>query len=147
VGQIPAGDAQALTNAEKAASTYSWIQAARPAIPGISWRESLSELGIVKAWPIVRTRAREVTKSEPDRMFFKVPGLRNIGKPGPIFTTAKWTLDDAVSRMSEYQLGKQLDAARFNRSLLDEVSDGRNSAEYVKPPVLPKSTAKRQSRI
>jgi cytochrome c peroxidase len=51
----------------------------------------------------------EVTKNEVDKMMFKVPSLRNVAKTGPYFHDGSVkTLDEAVSKMAEYQLGKQL---------------------------------------
>jgi cytochrome c peroxidase len=42
-------------------------------------------------------------------MMFKVPSLRNVAKTGPYFHDGSVkTLDEAVSKMAEYQLGKQL---------------------------------------
>ena len=55
----------------------------------------------------------KVTKSEADRMVFKVPSLRNIEKTGPYFHNGKVaTLDQAVAQMGEYQLGKRLSDGR-----------------------------------
>ena len=42
-------------------------------------------------------------------MFFKVPSLRNIAKTGPYFHDGSSAeLEDAVKRMAEHQLGKDL---------------------------------------
>jgi cytochrome c peroxidase len=77
-------------------------------------------------------------------LFFKVPSLRNIDKTGPYFHTGKVaTLEEGVKEMAEYQLGRQLkddeiaSIVTFLRTLTGEIP-----AEYVKPPQLPKSTAK-----
>jgi cytochrome c peroxidase len=50
-----------------------------------------------------------VTGSEADRFFFRVPSLRNVERTAPYFHdgTAK-TLSDAVSVMARYQLGRKL---------------------------------------
>jgi cytochrome c peroxidase len=53
----------------------------------------------------------EVTKNDADKMMFKVPSLRNVGKTGPYFHDGSVkTLDEAVSKMAEHQLGKNLTA-------------------------------------
>lgn len=102
-------------------------------------------LGAVKPWPDTSDPGREkVTKSEADHMVFKVPSLRNVEKTAPYFHNGKVeTLEQAISRMAEYQLGKTLpeekvkSIATFLKALTGEVP-----AEYVKEPVLPKSTSK-----
>ena len=98
-----------------------------------------------------RTRALDdpgrfkVTKAEADKGVFKVPSLRNVEKTGPYFHDGKVaSLDQAVRDMAEYQLGKTLtdDAGEADRHV-PEGADGQGSIpEYIKPPVLPKSTAK-----
>jgi cytochrome c peroxidase len=53
----------------------------------------------------------DVTKSEDDRFFFKVPRLRNVAKTAPYFhdgSVAK--LEDAVAIMAKVQLGRTLAA-------------------------------------
>jgi len=69
-----------------------------------------SRLGIVKNWPDKRDTGRfQVTGHERDRLIFKVPGLRNVSKTAPYFHNgAVETLDEAISLMAGYQLGKQL---------------------------------------
>jgi cytochrome c peroxidase len=85
----------------------------------------------------------QVTKNEGDKMLFKVPSLRNAAKTGPYFHNGKVpTLEQAVARMAQYQLGKTLKPAEIDsivvwlRSLTGEIP-----AEYIKAPELPKSTA------
>lgn len=53
-----------------------------------------------------------VTKSEDDRFFFKVPSLRNVEQTAPYFHdgSAK-TLEEAVDVMAKYQLGRKLKPA------------------------------------
>ena len=97
--------------------------------------------------PLIRltnTVSEKVTKSEADRMVFKVPSLRNIEKTAPYFHNGKVeTLSDAISRMAEYQLGKTLapekvkSIATFLRALTGDIP-----AAYIKQPELPKSTVK-----
>jgi cytochrome c peroxidase len=50
-----------------------------------------------------------VTKNDADRMFFKVPTLRNIELTYPYFHDGSvWTLEEAVSLMGRHQLGIEL---------------------------------------
>jgi cytochrome c peroxidase len=67
------------------------------------------KLGLVKEYDTKDLGRFEVTKSEADKKFFKVPSLRNVAKTGPYFHDGSIkTLEQAVSIMAEYQLGKQL---------------------------------------
>jgi cytochrome c peroxidase len=101
--------------------------------------------GVVKPWPDTSDTGREqVTKSEADRMMFKVPSLRNIEKTGPYFHNGKTaTLEEAVSKMGEYQLGKSLSPVQVNSIITWlKTLTGDLPADYIKLPPLPKSTAK-----
>ncbi len=103
------------------------------------------KLGVTKAWPDASDPGREkVTKSPADRMVFKVPSLRNIEKTGPYFHNGKvTTLEQAVSTMAEYQLGKALpDTHVKSISAWLKTLTGEVPAEYIKEPPLPKSTEK-----
>ena len=67
------------------------------------------KLGLVKEYPTEDLGRFEVTKNEADKKFFKVPSLRNVAKTGPYFHDGSVkTLEEAVSKMAEYQLGKNL---------------------------------------
>ena len=68
------------------------------------------KLGVQKPWPNQKDQGRfDLTKKEADKMFFKVPSLRNIAKTGPYFHDGSSDkLDDAVRRMARHQLGKEL---------------------------------------
>ncbi|MEN6601556.1 MAG: c-type cytochrome, partial [Bryobacteraceae bacterium] len=102
-------------------------------------------LGVIKPYPDQADQGRfQVTKSEADKMVFKVPSLRNIEKTGPYFHDGKvGTIEDAVARMSEYQVGKKLSPEQIQsivtwlKSLTGEVP-----SDYIKPPKLPESTPK-----
>jgi cytochrome c peroxidase len=99
----------------------------------------------MKPYPDTSDPGRQgVTKQESDRLVFKVPSLRNIDKTAPYFHTGKvGTLEEAVKEMGEYQLGKHVkddevaSIVTFLKTLTGEIP-----AEYIKPPQLPKSTAK-----
>jgi cytochrome c peroxidase len=105
---------------------------------------SYQKLGAVKAFPGVTDPGRfKVTKAEADRGTFKVPSLRNIEKTGPYFHDGKEaSLDQAVRDMAEYQLGKKLTDAEAQQIIAFlKVLTGKIDPEYIKAPVLPKSTA------
>jgi cytochrome c peroxidase len=103
------------------------------------------KLGAAEPYPDSSDNGRQaVTKQESDRMVFKVPSLRNISKTAPYFHNGKVaTLEQAVKGMAEYQLGQQLASedvgsiVAFLKTLTGEIP-----AEYIRPPALPKSTAK-----
>ena len=100
-------------------------------------------LGVMKPYPDDSDSGRfQVTKSQNDKMVFKIPSLRNVEKTGPYFHNGKVaTLEDAVERMGVYQVGEELSDDQVQsiviwlRSLTGEIP-----AEYVKPPKLPEST-------
>ena len=68
------------------------------------------KLGLVKAWPNQKDAGRyEVTKQEADRMFFKVPSLRNVAKTAPYFHDGSAnTLEQAIEIMGRHQLGLEI---------------------------------------
>jgi cytochrome c peroxidase len=138
------GDAQALTNEEKAGFN-TFIEAGCQVC---HWGAYLGgnqyqKLGVAKSWPDATDEGRAaVTKNEADRMVFKVPGLRNIAETKPYYHDGKTeTLEEAVSRMGEYQLGRRLEESQV-RSIISwlRALTGEIPVEYIKEPVLPKST-------
>jgi cytochrome c peroxidase len=102
-------------------------------------------IGAMKPYPDQSDPGRfKVTKSESDKMMFKVPSLRNIAKTAPYFHNGKVAaLNEAVSQMAEYQLGRQLTAdeigsiVRFLNTLTGDIP-----APYIQKPALPPSTEK-----
>lgn len=68
------------------------------------------KVGVVVPWPNQKDQGRfALTKIEADRMFFKVPSLRNIEKTAPYFHDASAnTLEEAVKLMMRHQLNKEL---------------------------------------
>ena len=68
------------------------------------------KLGLVQPWPNQKDQGRfGITKKEQDKMFFKVPSLRNIEKTGPYFHDGSAdTLEKAVAVMAKHQLGSTL---------------------------------------
>lgn len=99
--------------------------------------------GLVKPWPNQKDLGRfVVTKNEADKLFFKVPSLRNIAKTAPYFHDGSAaTLELAIKQMAEHQLGKQLTdpqiaaIARWLTSLNGEVAP-----VLLAVPKLPAST-------
>jgi len=102
------------------------------------------KLGAVTPWPSTSDLGRQaVTKQDADRMMFKVPSLRNIDKTGPYYHDGSVaTLEDAVKKMADFQLGKKLAdpdvqaIVAWLKTLTGEVP-----ADYIKPPELPKPGA------
>jgi cytochrome c peroxidase len=138
------GDSNALTNEEKAGFNEYMSAGCQACHSGAYLGGALyQKLGTAKPWPDTSDPGREkVTKQESDRMVFKVPGLRNIEKTKPYYHNGKIAnLEEAVSRMAEYQLGKTLTESQVN-SIVTWLKSltGDLPAEYIKPPVLPKST-------
>ena len=98
------------------------------------------KVGAVEPWPNQKDLGRfNVTKDDRDRMVFKVPTLRNIGKTAPYFHdgSAK-TLPDAIQMMGRHQLGLELSEpevasiATWLNSLTGDLP-----ADYIKQPTLP----------
>jgi cytochrome c peroxidase len=70
---------------------------------------SFQKLGLVKPYKTKDMGRYEVTKKRRDKFKFKVPLLRNIEKTAPYFHDGSIkTLDEAITVMAEYQLGKEL---------------------------------------
>lgn len=103
------------------------------------------KLGLIKPWPSDKDPGRfQATKNEADKMFFKVPGLRNIAKTAPYFHDGSVTnLEEAIKMMAEYQTGRPIsdaDAksiATFFNSLTGDIP-----TDFIKEPALPPSTKK-----
>ncbi len=108
-----AGDAAALSEAEKKGLvTFVETGCTMCHAGAFVGGAMLQKLGLVKPWPNQTDPGRfVVTKQEPDRMMFKVAGLRNVAKTGPYFHDGKVeSLDEAVRLMARHQLGKELSA-------------------------------------
>lgn len=99
--------------------------------------------GLVKPWPNQKDLGRfDVTKKEVDKLFFKVPSLRNIAKTAPYFHDGSVaTLGEAIKQMADHQLGKSLTDAQvasiatFLGALTGEV-DTVLTAVPVLPPAV-----------
>jgi cytochrome c peroxidase len=146
-----AGDQTALTPEEKAGfNVYADTGCGACHAGALLGGNMYQKLGVMKPYPDNSDPGRfKVTNNEADRGFFKVPALRNVEKTGPYFHNGKVpTLQQAVVQMAEYQLGKTLTPQQtesivaFLKTLTGEIP-----AEYIKEPVLPKSTAKTPKAI
>lgn len=140
------GDQNALTEPEKAGfALFAKFGCPTchngPAVGGAQFHK----LGLVKPYPDQSDLGRfEHTKSELDKMVFRVPTLRNIEKTAPYFHNGQVaTLEEAVKLMAFHQLGKELNAAEIAsivtwlKSLTGEIP-----RDYIKKPELPASTDK-----
>lgn len=140
------GDEQALTATEKAGFAR-FIKLGcptchvGPAVGGTSFQK----LGLVKPYPDQSDLGRfQVTKSEGDKMYFRVPSLRNVAKTAPYFHNGSLeTLPVVVRTMASHQLGVELTDAdveilvAFLGSLTGDLP-----TDYIKPPTLPPSGPK-----
>ncbi len=97
-------------------------------------------LGSAKPWQDARDLGRyQVTRHDGDRFIFKVPSLRNVEKTAPYFHDGSIaTLEEAVEKMAEHQLGKQFKAGevRLVVAWLKTLT-GEIPSEYTRPPALP----------
>jgi len=106
---------------------------------------SYQRIGMVQPFPRNADPGRaKVTGDPSDTAMFKVPSLRNVEKTGPYFHDGQTTsLEQAVKDMGFYQLGKPLTGEQVGHIVeFMKVLTGKIDAEYIKPPVLPPSTAK-----
>lgn len=97
------------------------------------------KLGLVKEWPTKDLGRYEATKNEADKYFFKVPSLRNITETGPYLHDGSIaSLEEIVSKMAEYQLGRTI-SAEDTKAIVTFLSSlkGRVDENYIKKPELP----------
>jgi cytochrome c peroxidase len=68
------------------------------------------KLGLAKPWTDEKDLGRyEVTKDAAEKMFFKVPGLRNVEKTAPYFHDGSVaTLEEAIKLMGRFELGREI---------------------------------------
>ena len=137
------GDDKALTGAEKA-GLQTFVETGCPtchqgALVGGSM---FQKAGLVKPWPNLKDEGRfAVTKTDADRMFFKVPSLRNITQTAPYFHDGSVaTLPEAIKLMARHQLGKELDDAKVQSiaAFLDALT-GELPKDLIAAPTLPPS--------
>lgn len=100
------------------------------------------KIGVARPWPNQKDQGRyEITKQETDRMFFKVPTLRNVAKTAPYFHDGSVaTLEEAIKVMNRHQIGSELPDAKV-KSLISflETLTGEIPMDYIKQPQLPPS--------
>jgi cytochrome c peroxidase len=101
---------------------------------------SYQRAGAVEPWPNQKDPGRSaVTKSDADRMMFKVPTLRNVTKTAPYFHDGSApTLDVAVRMMGQHQLGLELTNEEVQSIVvwLDSLT-GTLPTAYIAEPSLP----------
>jgi cytochrome c peroxidase len=103
---------------------------------------SFQKLGMIKPWPVTHDPGRfAITRIEADRFVFKVASLRNVTKTAPYFHDGSMpTLEGAVEKMAEHQLGKKIprgDRDRIIRFL--GALTGELQVDLIRPPNLPAS--------
>lgn len=95
--------------------------------------------GLVKEWPTKDLGRFENTKNEADTYFFKVPSLCNITETGPyLHDGSVKSLEEMVSKMGEYQIGKTLNDEEV-ASVVEFLGSlkGRIDEEFIKVPEIP----------
>jgi cytochrome c peroxidase len=140
------GDQAALTDQEKAGLNTFLDAGCQACHSGAFMGGSVfQKLGAVKPYPDTRDLGRfDVTNQDADKQVFKVPSLRNVEKTAPYFHDGSVkTLEEAVTKMANYQLGRSLSPADATSILAFlKTLTGDLPSEYIKEPALPKSTAK-----
>ncbi|MBN2797740.1 MAG: c-type cytochrome [Deltaproteobacteria bacterium] len=138
------GDDSAMTDAQKRGlNTFLEVGCTTchsgPYLGGSSYQK----LGMVMPWTDESDLGRmDVTKSEADKLMFKVPGLRNIEKTAPYYHNGKVsTLDEAIKLMGTHQLGVELtdDQVKDMVSFMGALT-GPLPTQYIAMPELPAST-------
>lgn len=139
------GDNSALTDQEKAGFNK-FLEAGCSSCHRGTYlgADSYQKLGLVKPWTHTADLGRyAVTKKDADKLVFKVPSLRNIDKTAPYYHDGSVkTLEEAVRLMALHQNGRQLKPLEVQSIVTFlKALTGQIPVEYVKQPVLPKSTA------
>lgn len=106
---------------------------------------SYQKLGAVQPYPGLKDEGRsKISKNDGEKFYFKVPSLRNIEKTAPYYHDGSVkSLDEAVNRMAEFQLGRKLAPADVNAIVAWlKALTGEVPAQLIMKPKLPASTAK-----
>jgi cytochrome c peroxidase len=134
------GDEAALTEAEKAGLNIFMTTGCTVCHNGMGIGGHLyQKLGLAKEWATEDTGRFQATQAETDKFFFKVPSLRNITETGPYLHDGSIeSLEEIVSKMAEYQLGRQISSDDVTSvvAFLGSLK-GRIDEEYIKIPELP----------
>jgi cytochrome c peroxidase len=149
------GDKNALTAEEKAGfNKFTEVGCntchAGPYVGG----QMYQKLGLVKPWPNEEDLGRyEVTQNDADKLFFKVPSLRNVEKTAPYYHDGSVPeLEQAVKLMGTHQLGKDLagdDVASivtWLKTLTGEIPR-EYIAEYKVPDEIPPAPKREPTRV
>lgn len=138
-----AGDEGALTDLEKAG----FAKFAKLGCPTCHNGSNVGghlyqKLGLVNPWPDQADLGRyDITKNDSDKMFFRVPTLRNVDRTGPYFHKGQLaTLEEVVRKMAWHQLGQELkdqDVTELVAYL--KALTGDLPKEYIAKPELPPS--------
>lgn len=140
------GDQAALTPAEKSGFNHFLAAGCGSCHSGaLVGGSAFQKLGVSKEYSDTTDPGRfKVTRNEGDRMFFKVPSLRNVAMTGPYFHNGNVAnLEDAVSQMAEYQTSKRLTNVERDAIVIWLKSlTGDIDSSYIKQPPLPKSTSR-----
>ncbi|MCX5746539.1 MAG: c-type cytochrome [Proteobacteria bacterium] len=138
-----AGDDAALTGAERDGLARFMATGCTTCHTGALLGGSMyMKLGLVAPYENTKDQGRfDLTKSEADRMVFKVPTLRNVADTAPYFHDGGIAdLPTAVRTMGRLQLGKQLADEEVDAivGFLKTLS-GAPAADYIATPKLPPS--------
>lgn len=103
---------------------------------------SFQKVGVLEPWPNQTDQGRfSVTKTEADRMTFRVPSLRNVAMTAPYFHDGSvQELSTAVEMMARHQLGEDLDPEGV-ASIVAWLGSltGELPRAYIAEPKLPES--------
>lgn len=102
-------------------------------------------LGVIEPYENAKDQGRyDLTRTEGDRMVFKVPSLRNIADTAPYFHDGSQPgLSSSITTMARLQLGKKIsDADKASITTFLRTLSGAPAADYIAKPVLPASGPK-----
>lgn len=92
-----------------------------------------NKFGIMEETKSKRLGRYEVTKNEDDKLYFKVPTLRNIDKTAPYLHDGRYeNLEDVVKFMARYQLGRSVSEQEVHKIVMFLHSLSANVPEHVK---------------
>ncbi len=135
------GDASALTPEEKAGfTTFVSVGCNQCHMGTYVGGAFYQKAGLVNPWFDTSDQGRfQVTENPSDRMFFKVPSLRNVEETWPYFHDGSvQRLDEAVRLMGWHQLGRELTPEEIQSvALWLRTLTGPVPLEYVNEPTLP----------
>ncbi len=104
------GDSSAITQKQKDGYTLFKSKGCIACHHGVNVGGNLyNKFGIMKDVESKRLGRYEVTRSEADKYYFKVPSLRNIAQTSPYLHDGRFNkLEDTVKFMAHYQLGRTI---------------------------------------